>query len=73
MDWISLELAARFCADALNERYFGWDAERFAGRGEHNLHRAHGQHSLFRAAAPSRAEREDAIEAARAGAADSNT
>ena len=43
---ICLELAARFAADALNESYFGWDATRFATRGEHNLLRARGQASL---------------------------
>ncbi|MFO0727304.1 MAG: phosphotransferase [Myxococcota bacterium] len=40
---IMLELAARFLADALNERYFGWDQTRFGSRGEHNLVRAKGQ------------------------------
>jgi hypothetical protein len=48
-EWISLELAARFAADALNESYFGWDPRRFPGRGEHNLVRARGQLSLHRA------------------------
>jgi aminoglycoside phosphotransferase (APT) family kinase protein len=48
-EWISLELAARFAADALNESYFGWDPGRFPGRGEHNLVRARGQLSLHRA------------------------
>lgn len=47
-EWISLELAARFAADALNESYFGWDPARFPGRGEHNLVRARGQLSLHR-------------------------
>jgi hypothetical protein len=56
-DWISLELAVRFGADALNESYFGWDRERFAGRGEHNLLRARGQWSLHRALATSRPQR----------------
>jgi Ser/Thr protein kinase RdoA (MazF antagonist) len=46
VEWVSLELAARFAADALVETYFGWDAGRFAGRGEHNLVRARGQWSL---------------------------
>ena len=45
---IILELAARFCADACNETYFGWDAQRFATRGEHNEVRAAGQLSLAR-------------------------
>jgi hypothetical protein len=58
VEWISLELAARFAADALHERYFGWDAARFAGRGEHNLVRAQGQWSLHRALVASRDERE---------------
>lgn len=48
VEWVSLGLAARFAADALRESYFGWDARRFAGRGEHNLVRARGQLSLHR-------------------------
>jgi hypothetical protein len=49
VEWVSLELAARFAADALFESYFGWDPARFAGRGEHNLVRARGQWSLHQA------------------------
>ncbi len=45
---IILELAARFAADALNERYFGWDSARFATRGDHNLLRARAQLLLAR-------------------------
>ncbi|MCY4157145.1 MAG: phosphotransferase [Gammaproteobacteria bacterium] len=41
--WITLELATRFAADILNNRYFGWDPKRFASRAEHNLVRARGQ------------------------------
>lgn len=44
---ICLILASRFLADALNERYFGYDAARFPARGEHNLLRGQGQLSLF--------------------------
>lgn len=40
---IHLELATRFLVDALEESYFGWDATRYAARGEHNLARARGQ------------------------------
>ncbi len=40
---IYVELAARFCADALEERYFGWDAQRFASRSLHNQVRARNQ------------------------------
>lgn len=43
---ICRELAARFLADALRERYFGWDAARYASRGEHNLVRGLGQWRL---------------------------
>lgn len=64
VEWITLELAARFAADALREAYFGWDAERFAGRGEHNVVRARGQWSLHEAALALRAPRERALQAA---------
>ena len=40
---ITLELAARFAADALEERYFGWDPDRYRTAGEHNRVRAAGQ------------------------------
>ena len=40
---IALELAARFAADALQERYFGWDSARFATASQHNRIRAAGQ------------------------------
>jgi Ser/Thr protein kinase RdoA (MazF antagonist) len=43
---ICLELAARFLADALNESYFGWDPNKAATRGAHNLIRGAGQLSL---------------------------
>ena len=43
---ITVELAARFAADALVESYFGWDAERYGTAGEHHQVRAHSQVSL---------------------------
>lgn len=43
---ICVELSARFCRDALEENYFGWDSTRFKTRGDHNLQRARGQWSL---------------------------
>lgn len=55
---IALELSARFLADALEERYFGFDARRFAARGEHNLVRGRGQWSLARDAITHREELE---------------
>jgi len=46
---IQVELAARFCADALNESYFGWDPARFASRSDHNRVRAEGQIAAWKA------------------------
>lgn len=46
VEWITLELCARFLTDSLEERYFGWDAARFPAAGEHQLLRAEGQWSL---------------------------
>lgn len=40
---ISVELAARFCADALNERYFGWNRARYPSASAHNQARTRGQ------------------------------
>jgi Ser/Thr protein kinase RdoA (MazF antagonist) len=62
VEWVSLELAARFAADALLETYFGWDARRFPGRGEHNLVRARGQWSLHGAFVATRPAREEMLE-----------
>lgn len=64
VEWISLELAARFAADALLETYFGWDPRRFAGRGEHNFVRARGQWSLHEALVATRAARTELLNAA---------
>mgnify|MGYP000858266122 CR=1 FL=1 len=43
---ICRELAMRFFADALRERYFGWNPSRYPTRGDHNLVRALGQWTL---------------------------
>ncbi len=53
---ISLELAARFAADALHESYFGWNEGVAATRGQHNLLRARGQASLAASVARQRPE-----------------
>lgn len=45
---IALELAARFCRDALEESYFGWDRSRFGRAGEHHLARTQAQLALHR-------------------------
>jgi Ser/Thr protein kinase RdoA (MazF antagonist) len=55
---ICLELSARFCRDAWEDRYFGWDARRFPDRRAHNLHRAQGQFHLSRSLRAQRAEAE---------------
>jgi Ser/Thr protein kinase RdoA (MazF antagonist) len=43
---VSLELSSRFARDVIEDRYWGWDASRFASRREHNLLRARGQLAL---------------------------
>jgi len=54
---LALELCARFAADALLDRYFGWDPERFESRAAHNAVRARGQWQVYRAARATRGER----------------
>ena len=61
---ISLELASRFCVDAYEDRYFGWDADRFPTRRAHNLVRAQGQLSLWRAIAERRDDIRDIVQTA---------
>jgi Ser/Thr protein kinase RdoA (MazF antagonist) len=58
---ITVELAARFCADALRERYFGWDPSRYASASEHNQARTLGQLNLARAVRTQRAQIEDIV------------
>ena len=52
---ICLELAARFCADAINNAYFREDRTRFPQAGAHNLHRARCQVALAQRAHEARA------------------
>ncbi len=40
---ITVELAARFCADALRESYFGWNRARYESSSAHNQARVRGQ------------------------------
>lgn len=54
---ITLELAARFALDALEERYFRWDRQRFAAAWEHNLLRASNQLQVWRAMPERRAQK----------------
>ena len=57
LERVSLELCARFAADALDESHFAWDSEAFPTAGEHNLYRARGQLSLHHQARETRSER----------------
>jgi aminoglycoside phosphotransferase (APT) family kinase protein len=61
---ICVELAARFCADALFESYFGWDERRYGSRGEHNLVRARGQLALARSVSAQDSELRAVVRAA---------
>ena len=58
---IYLELAARFCADALNEDYFSWDAGRFGSHSEHSEIRARGQLSAATSLQNQFSEFDDAV------------
>jgi Ser/Thr protein kinase RdoA (MazF antagonist) len=54
LETVCVELAARFCVDAFEDRYFGWNPDRFESRRHHNLVRARGQLALAREVAASR-------------------
>ena len=58
---IALELASRFCRDVVEDRYFGWDGQRFPSRAAHNMFRARGQLALARSVRQRRLEAEEAI------------
>ncbi|MGK0297344.1 MAG: Ser/Thr protein kinase RdoA (MazF antagonist) [Gammaproteobacteria bacterium] len=45
---IYIELAARFCADALNENYFSWDPKSFSSHSEHSHIRALSQLTAYK-------------------------
>ena len=61
---IAVELAARFCADALNESYFGWDATHFQSASQHNQARARSQINLARSISTQREQLETEVMAA---------
>jgi len=61
VEWITLELATRFAADALAESYFAWDDESFSSAGEHNLVRARGQWALHKSVLETRRLRADLL------------
>lgn len=57
LERVSLELAIRYAEDALRERHWSWDADRYATAGEHNLARARGQFALHEQARETHGER----------------
>ena len=61
LETVCVELAARFCVDAFDDRYFGWDAARYPSRRAHNLARARGQLALARSVREQRAEALDVV------------
>jgi Ser/Thr protein kinase RdoA (MazF antagonist) len=61
LETIAAELAARFAADAIEDRYFGWDRERFESRPHHNRVRARSQLALARSVARQRGELEGLV------------
>jgi Ser/Thr protein kinase RdoA (MazF antagonist) len=61
---ITVELSARFCADALNESYFGWDDTRFGSASDHNLARTSNQLELAHSIAAQRDRLETEVSAA---------
>lgn len=58
LETISIELASRFARDAIEDRYFGWDATKYGSRAEHNRARALSQLALARSIRARRAELE---------------
>jgi Ser/Thr protein kinase RdoA (MazF antagonist) len=64
---ITVELAARFCADALRESYFGWNRARYESASAHNQARVHGQLKLAAGIRAELAELEDKTAAAFSG------
>jgi Ser/Thr protein kinase RdoA (MazF antagonist) len=61
---VSVELASRYAADVIVDRYWGWDPTRFTSRREHNVVRARGQLALSRAVRAARARLDEIATAA---------
>lgn len=64
LETVCVELAARFCVDVFEDRYFGWNPDRFSSRRQHNLVRAQGQLALAGAVAAARPAARAALRAA---------
>jgi Ser/Thr protein kinase RdoA (MazF antagonist) len=61
LETVCVELAARFCTDVFEDRYFGWDPARFPSRRAHNLVRSRGQLALAYDVRAARAELRDLL------------
>lgn len=64
LETIALELSSRFALDALEDRYFAWDASRYPSRTAHDLLRARSQLALARSAQALRSELSAIVERA---------
>lgn len=56
LETVCVELAARFCIDVHEDRYFGWNSARYSSRRAHNLVRAKGQLALAGSVGRARAD-----------------
>ncbi len=61
LETVCVELAARFCVDVFEDRYFGWNAQAFPSRRAHNLVRARGQLALAQSVAAQRGNLESLL------------
>ena len=61
LETVCLELAARFCVDAFEDSYFGWNPQKFPSRRAHNLVRARGQLALGLTVRDARADALDVV------------
>lgn len=61
---IALELASRFCRDAFELKYFGWDSSRFPDAAAHHRARAASQLALARSIASQRAQAREILQSA---------
>jgi Ser/Thr protein kinase RdoA (MazF antagonist) len=61
LETVCIELAARFCVDMVEDRYFGWDSQRFPSRSEHNRVRAQGQLALAASVRRHRAQLDEIV------------
>jgi len=67
LETIALELSSRFALDALEDRYFAWDASRYPSRTAHDIVRARSQLALARSAQAGRTELQRIVRSAFGG------